>query len=103
VVIHPADALLQNSAHYMSYQGPLGIVYMQEIASSEPRELKKNTGTSELLPRGLGDSASWLICDTSTNDNTSPYKNSIVTEPSLHVQAQRLRELEWLKIKEIKL
>jgi hypothetical protein len=103
IVVGPDDAPLKNGVYHLSHKDPLGTVYMQEMASSEPRELEADTRTNELSPHQLGDPSTLSEHDSNISNGIAPYRDSIVTEPLPHVQAQRLRELEWLELEEAKL
>jgi hypothetical protein len=102
MVVGPGDAVFPESGQH---QEPFTF-YMHEAPSeaglftTKVYELKADTGTGEMRP-GNQSPQSPSVSDWKSQDG--PRLETTVANNSLHVQAQRKRELDWLEMEEARI
>jgi hypothetical protein len=105
MVVSSDEALYQSGAHHMSYRD-----HTQELDSSHPRtfninahELQAYAMPGELSRHHYVGLSHASPTDSTQDDDIEPATQDALITPSLHVEAQRIRELEWLDREEAKL
>jgi hypothetical protein len=99
-----------SSAQQLNYQDASGMEYMQELDPSHSNtfmihahELKADATPGELSRHQSGSHSHFSPTDNDQDHEIEPTADSILPAPSPHVEAQRIRELEWLEMEEARL
>jgi LPXTG-motif cell wall-anchored protein len=105
MVVDPDEALYQSGAPHMSYRD-----HTQELDPSQPRtfsihahELRAYATPGELTRHHSVSRSEASPPDSSQDQDIEPTTQDEPVAPSQHVEAQRIRELEWLEMEEARL